>query len=86
LALNFSRSATIKQEAQSITRFADSNINFDAAEMEALYTAVESGDKQIIMRAISQAKQRAAEMLEEKGYQEFRRHLLKEKGMLKEKC
>lgn len=76
----------MKQEAQLITEFADSNINFDPAQMQALYKAVESGDKRTIMRAISQAKQSATEMLEEEGYQEFCRYLLKGQGMLKDKC
>jgi hypothetical protein len=80
------RSTTMKQEAQLITEFADSNINFDPAQMQALYTAAESEDKQTIMRAISQAKQSATEMLEEEGYQEFCRYLLKGQGMLKDKC
>jgi hypothetical protein len=76
----------MKQEAQLITEFADSNINFDPAQMQALYMAVESGDKQTVMRAILQAKQSAAEMLEEEGYQEFCRYLLKEQGLLKGQC
>lgn len=85
LALHFLRSTTMKQEAQLITEIADSNINFDPAQMQALYTAVESGDKRTIMRAVSQAKQSATEMLEEEGYQEFCRYLLKAQGMLKDK-
>jgi uncharacterized protein YdeI (YjbR/CyaY-like superfamily) len=76
----------MKQEAQLIREFADSNINFDTAQMQALYTAVESGDKRTIMRAISKAKESATEMLEEGGYQEFCRYLLKGQGMLKDKC
>jgi hypothetical protein len=76
----------MKQEAQLITEFADSNINFDPAQMQALYAAVESGDKQTVMTAISEAKKSAAEMLEEEGYQEFCRYLLRGQGMLKDKC
>ena len=76
----------MKQEAQLITEFADSNINFDEAQMQDLYTAVQSADKQSIMRAISQAKESAAEMLEEEGYQEFCRYLLKGQGKVKDKC
>lgn len=52
--------------------------------MQALYTAIESEDKHTIMRAISEAKQKSAEMLEEEGYQEFCRYLLKGQGLLKE--
>jgi uncharacterized protein YdeI (YjbR/CyaY-like superfamily) len=75
----------MEREARLITEFADSNINFDPAQMQGLYTAVESGDKQTIMRAVSQAKQSATEMLEEEGYQEFCRYLLKGQRMLKDK-
>jgi len=69
-----------------IIEFADSNINFDPAQMQALYTAVKSGNKRTIMTAIAQAKQSATEMLEEEGYQQFCRYLLKGQGMLKDKC
>jgi uncharacterized protein YdeI (YjbR/CyaY-like superfamily) len=54
--------------------------------MQALYTAVKSGNKRTIMTAIAQAKQSATEMLEEEGYQQFCRYLLKGQGMLKDKC
>jgi hypothetical protein len=74
----------LKQEAQLIVKFADSDINFDPAQMQALYTAVESGDRQTIVRAVSEAKQNAAEMLEEEGYHEFCRCLLKGQGLLKD--
>lgn len=67
----------LKQEAQSIIEFADSDINFDSAQMQALYTAIESGDKQTIVRAVSEAKQNAAEMLEEEVYREFCQYLRK---------
>lgn len=72
----------MKQEAQRITEFADSNINFDPGQMQALYTAVESGDKQTIKGAVTQAKESATEMLEEEGYEEFCRYLLQRQGML----
>lgn len=74
----------MKQEAQSIIEFADSDINFDPAQMQALYNAVESGNKWMIVRALSEAKQNAAEMLEEEGYHEFCRYLLKGQGLLKD--
>jgi hypothetical protein len=75
---------TLKQEADLIVEFADSDINFDAAQMQALYTAVESGNKETIAKAISEAKQTAAEMLEEEGYHEYCRYLLKGQGLLKD--
>ena len=59
------------EEAKTIVEFADNDINFDPAEMKTLYTAVQSGNIEEIMKAISKAKQTAAEMLEDEGYKEF---------------
>jgi hypothetical protein len=75
----------MKQEAESIVQFADSDINFDSAQMQALYTAVGSGDKETIVNAITEAKRIAAEMLEDEGYHEFSQHLLEEKGLLRDR-
>lgn len=72
----------MKQEAQLIVQFAGSEINFDSAQMQALYTAVESGDKGAIVKAIIEAKQTVAEILEDEGYHEFCQHLLKKQGLL----
>jgi hypothetical protein len=76
----------MKQMAQEIIQCAES-VNFDAGKMADLQKAVGSGDEQTIMSAVSQAKQRAAEMMKEEGggYQEFRRYLLKGQGVLKDK-
>jgi hypothetical protein len=76
---------TMKEEAQLIVQFADSDINFDSAQMQALYTAIESGDKRTIVKAITEAKQTAAEMLEDEGYHEFCQYLLKEQGLLEDR-
>jgi hypothetical protein len=51
---------TMTQEAQLIVQFAGSDINFDSAQMQALYTAGKIADKGTIMKAIT-----AAEMLED---------------------
>jgi hypothetical protein len=75
----------MKQEAQLIVQFAGSDINFDSAQMQALYTAVESGDKGTIVKAMAEAKQTAAEMLEDEGYHQFCRYLLEGQGLLKDK-
>jgi hypothetical protein len=76
---------TMKQEAQSIVQFADSDINFDSAQMQVLHTAVESGNKETIVKAITEAKQTAADMLEDEGYHEFCQCLLKEQGLLEDR-
>jgi len=66
----------MKQDAESIIEFADSNINFDKAQMQALYTAVGSGDEQTITTAILEAKQSALKLVaEEGGYKEFCNYL-----------
>jgi hypothetical protein len=75
----------MKQEAEFIVQFADSYINFDSAQMQALYTAVGSGDKETIVKAITEAIQTAAELLEDEGYHEFSRHLLEEQGLLRDR-
>ncbi|XP_069695417.1 uncharacterized protein [Periplaneta americana] len=75
---------TLKDEAQRIVQFADSYINFDRAQMEALKSAVESGDDKTIVTAITEVKQAAAEMLEDEGYHAFCQNLLTEQGLLKE--
>lgn len=69
------------EEAQEIVQFAEDEINFDA-EMYTLNSAIQSGDIEIIMTAISEAKQKAAEKLEQAGYQEFCRYLLTKHGLL----
>jgi hypothetical protein len=74
----------MKQEAQLIVEFADSHINFDSAQMQALYIAVESGGKGTIVKAITEAKETSAVMLEDEGYDEFCQYLLKEQGLLKD--
>jgi hypothetical protein len=79
------KKTTMKQEAQLIVQFAGSDINFDSAQMQALYTAVESGDKGTIVKAITEAKQTAAEMLEDAGYHQFCQYLLKEQGLLEDR-
>ncbi|PNF25556.1 hypothetical protein B7P43_G05175 [Cryptotermes secundus] len=76
---------TMKQEAQLIVQFAGSEINFDSAQMQALYTAVESGERGAIVKAIIEAKQTAAEMLEDEGYHEFCQYLLKKQGLLEDR-
>ena len=79
--MHFSTLTRIQEEAQSILEFAASRINFDEAQMQDLRTAVQSADIQLIMRAIQQAKESAAEMLEEEGYQEFCRYVREGQGM-----
>lgn len=69
------------EEAKFIVEFADSEINFDPAQMQTLYTAVQNGNIDQIIKVISDAKQTAAEMLEEEGYKEFC-NLLKNQGSL----
>jgi hypothetical protein len=71
------------EEAQQIVQFAEDEINFDA-EMETLNSAIKSGNIQKIVTAISEAKQIAAEKLEQEGYQEFCQYLLKKHGLLKD--
>jgi hypothetical protein len=63
LFFNFSRPTTIQQEALEIAQFAERNINFDEEEIKNLYTAAESGDRQTIIDAVTEARRRAAEML-----------------------
>jgi hypothetical protein len=82
LVSNFSRSTTTQQEALKIAQLADSEINFDPAEIQDLYTAVESGDKQTIKRAVLQAQQKAAVMLDDR-HQDFGKYL---QQTLKDKC
>jgi hypothetical protein len=72
------------KEATHIAHFAEEEINFDA-EMETLNSAVKSGNIQKIVTAISEAKQIAAEKLEQEGYQEFCQYLLKKQGLLRDK-
>jgi hypothetical protein len=71
----------ILKEAKQIVQFAEEEINFDA-EMEPLNSAIESGIIEKIVTAISDAKQIAAEKLEQEGYQEFCQYLLKKQGLL----
>jgi mevalonate kinase len=73
----------ILKEAKQIVQFAEEEMNFDT-EMETLNSAIESGNIKEIVTAISEAKQRAAEMLELEGYQEFCKYLLKKQGLLKD--
>lgn len=68
-------------EAQKIVQFAENEINFDA-EMETLNSAIESGNIAKILTAISEAKQIAAENLQQEGYEEFCKYLLKKHGLL----
>jgi hypothetical protein len=73
----------ILKEAKQIVQFAEEEINFDA-EMETLNSAIESGNIKKIVTAISEAKQSAAEKLEQEGYQEFCKYLLKKRGLLRD--
>jgi hypothetical protein len=75
----------MKQQAQLIVEFADSHINFDSAQMQALYAAVESGGKGTIVTAVTEAKEIGAVFLEDEGYHEFCQCLLKEHGLLKDR-
>jgi restriction endonuclease len=72
------------EEAQEIVQFAENEINFDAAEMETLNSAIQSGNIQIIVTAISKAKETAAEKLKQQEYQEFCRYLLARQGLLRD--
>jgi hypothetical protein len=71
------------KEAQQIVQFAEDEINFDA-EMITLNSAIQSENIQKIVAAISEAKQIAAEKLEQEGYQEFCKYLLKKYGLLRD--
>jgi hypothetical protein len=73
----------ILEEAQQIVQFAEDEINFDA-EMDTLNSAIKSGSIEKIVIAISEAKQIAAEKLEQEGYQEFCHYLLKKQGLLRD--
>jgi hypothetical protein len=75
----------MKQEAQLIVQFAGSDINFDSAQMQALYITVLIGDKRTIVKATTEAKQTAAEMLEDEGYHEFCRYLLEGHSLLNDR-
>jgi hypothetical protein len=72
----------VLEEAEQIVEFAEEKIDFDA-QMIRLKAALRSGDTEKIVTAISEAKQHAAEMLEETGhYKAFCQYLLQEKGLL----
>jgi hypothetical protein len=73
----------ILKESQQIVQFAEDEINFDA-EMKTLNSAIKSGNIEKIVKAISEAKQIAAEKLELEGYQEFCQYLLKKEGLLRD--
>jgi len=74
----------VLEEAEEIVEFAEYNIPFDA-QMISLKDALDSGDTERIVTVISEAKQSAAEMLEDKGfYKTFCQYLLQEKGLLSE--
>jgi hypothetical protein len=66
------------EEAEKIVEFAEENINFEA-QMIRLKAALRSEDIEKIQKAISEAKQSAAEMLDEKYYEKFCQYLLMEK-------
>ena len=73
----------VLEEAENIVQFAEDNIDFDA-EMISLKDALHSGDSEKIKTAISEAKQRAAEMLDSKEYYKaFCQCLLQEQGLLR---
>lgn len=71
------------EEAEEIVQFAEDKIAFDA-QMISLKAAFHSRDTKKIVTVISEAKQSAAEMLEDKGYYKaFCHYLLEEKGLLR---
>jgi hypothetical protein len=71
------------KEAEEIVQFAEDNIDFDA-HMIRLKAAFHTGSTEKIVTVISEAKQYAAEMLEDKGYYKaFCQYLLEEKGLLR---
>jgi small nuclear ribonucleoprotein (snRNP)-like protein len=73
----------VLEEAEEIVQFAEDNIAFDA-QMISLKAALHSGNTEKIMTVISEAKQSAAEMLEDKEYYKaFCQYLLQEKGLLR---
>jgi hypothetical protein len=71
------------EEAEEIVQFAEEKIDFDA-QMISLKAAFRSRDIEKIVTVISDAKQSAAVLLEDRGYYKaFCEHLLEEKGLLR---
>lgn len=72
------------KEARDLVRLAEDRVNLDLAQMRCLYEAVESGKEDQVRTVLKQAMQTAVELLHD-DYQLFRRHLLRERGLLSNK-
>lgn len=72
------------KNARDLVRLAEDRVNLDLAQLRCLYEAVDSGKEEQIQTVFSQAMQTAFELLHDE-YQLFRRHLLKERGLLSNK-
>ncbi|XP_075231538.1 uncharacterized protein LOC142330251 [Lycorma delicatula] len=81
-----SRSSSItvmrfQKDARDLVTMAEDQVNFDLAQLRCLYEAIDSGKEELIRSTFKEAMQAACELLSE-DYQLFRRHLLKQRGLL----
>lgn len=72
------------KDARDLVRLAEDRVNLDLAQMRCLYEAVDSGKEEHVQTVFRQAMQTAVELLHD-DYQLFRRHLLRERGLLSTK-
>ncbi|XP_046659886.1 uncharacterized protein LOC124353886 [Homalodisca vitripennis] len=69
------------KDARDLVAFAEDKVNLDLAALRAMFEAVESGKEDKIKAVVREGMQSAAELLQD-DYQLFRKHLLKQRGLV----
>lgn len=70
------------KEVKDLLSFAEENVNFDLAQMKIFYEAVKSANVDKLKTVVAEAMESAVNLLDD-DYQLFRRHLLRERNLLK---